>query len=623
MRLRGKLSAKFLILSLSLLAVALVSIGLTHWVTRQLDGGAAAVNEAGRIRMQTWRLVSAAQLGRPEAEIHGLLDEFDRSLALLRDGDPHRPLFVPWNERTQADFQALTRTWEDLRGYWQAPAPIDPERLRSSADAFVSGVDALVLGIEGTMERLTAGLNMFQLVMMALAVAGAVLLLYVSDLFVLKPLERLNQGLRRVESGDLSARVDVDSEDEFGEVASGFNHMAGTLQAMYRDLEAKVRSKTLSLEAQRMRLAALYEVSTFLAENHSLEELAQGFASKIRRFSRADAVAVRWSDEARQRYVLLASDCLPDEMQQQERCVVAGTCACGQVEATGGARVIPIVPERSEGDHFRHCAKAGYSTLVSVPIRLQHRILGEIDLFHRGTIELTDEERGLYDALASHLASAVENLRTEALLREAAASEERALLARELHDSIAQSLVFLRIQLGLLKAALERGDQPAVAGALGELEVGIRESTNDVRELLVHFRTRTNSDDIEQALRATLRKFEHQSGLTAHLEVNGHGVALPSDIQLQVLHVVQEALSNVRKHAQASEVWLTVDKEPRWSFSVRDNGRGFVPSAVGADDTHTHVGLQIMRERAARIGARVEVASMPGEGSRVLLELPL
>ena len=154
---------------------------------------------------------------------------------------------------------------------------------------------------------------------------------------------------------------------------------------------------------------------------------------------------------------------------------------------------------------------------------------------------------------------------------------------------------------------------------IDEIDAGVRESTNDVRELLVHFRTRTNSDDIEQALRTTLKKFEHQSGLRTHLELNGHGVALPSDVQLQVLHVVQEALSNVRKHAGASEVTLKVDKGPRWRFEVRDNGQGFAPRAASASDTH--VGLHIMRERAERIGAQVHVASAPGEGTAVLLEL--
>lgn len=618
----GRLSTKFVILAVLLLAVALLSIGLTIWVTRQLDGGAAAVNEAGRMRMQTWRLVAAAQIGQPDEELRALAGRFDSSLALLRDGDPGRPLFVPWDEETRARFAELVAAWQQVRAESIGPARVGPEEAMAHAEAFVTRIDAFVMAIEHKMERLTAGLNLFQLAMMALAVAGAVLMLYVGNLFVVRPLDRLLQGLQRLEAGDFATRIEVDTRDEFADVAAGFNHMAATLQAMYGSLEAKVRAKTASLETQSARLGALYEASVFLAGGHTLEGLAQGFASKIRLVSRADAVAIRWSDEAQQRYLMLASDCLPEEMLERERCVVAGACACGRVDTAHGSRVIPIVPADAgaEAAHFTNCAKAGFATLVSVPIRLQHRMLGEIDLFYRGEAAPTPEENGLYEALASHLANAIENLRTEALLREAAASEERTLLARELHDSIAQSLAFLKIQLALLRGALQRGDQPAVELAVTELEAGIRESTADVRELLVHFRTRTNSEDIEQALRVTLNKFQHQSGVQAHLEVRGHGVALPSDVQLQVLHVLQEALSNVRKHANASEVWLTVDKEPHWRFQVRDNGTGFDGRA--RPEGEGHVGLQIMRERAQRIGARVEVDSAPGEGSRVLLELP-
>ncbi|MGO8189976.1 hypothetical protein AB9F38_35065, partial [Rhizobium leguminosarum] len=80
----------------------------------------------------------------------------------------------------------------------------------------------------------------------------------------------------------------------------------------------------------------------------------------------------------------------------------------------------------------------------------------------------------------------------------------------------------------------------------------------DVRELLVHFRTRTNAEHIEPALRTTLQKFEHQTGLKANLELEGHALPLDPDAQVQVLHVVQEALSNVRKHARASQVWVEV-----------------------------------------------------------------
>jgi len=149
--------------------------------------------------------------------------------------------------------------------------------------------------------------------------------------------------------------------------------------------------------------------------------------------------------------------------------------------------------------------------------------------------------------------------------------------------------------------------------------VGLRESINDVRELLVHFRTRTNTDNIEAALQETLQKFQHQTGLPTRLQMDGEGLPLPPDVQVQVLHVIQEALSNVRKHARASHVSLEVIKSARWCFTVRDNGTGF-------DTAHphgpTHVGLKIMRERAERIGAHVEVVSKTDAGTAVTLTLP-
>ena len=618
MRWRGQLSFKFLLLGLSLLLLALISIGMTMWVTRQLDGGAAAVNEAGRLRMQAWRLVSARQGGRSEDEIQRMVAQMNASIELLHRGDKTRPLFVPWNEPARASFAELSQSWQTLQPYWQTPISDDAQALTQLVDRFVREVEQLVTAIEGKMTRLTAILNLFQFFMMGLAVVAAVFTLYVGYLYVIDPLQRLRKGLRQVEEGDFAVRLDERAPDEFGEVAAGFNHMNDRLRSLYDGLETKVRDKTRDLEAQRARLAALYEVSNFLTQADTLEALAQGFARKMRRLANADAAAVRWSDEASQRYLMLASDCLPKELVEEERCLVPGTCACGQPMANARTRVIPIIP--ADDRLLGSCTRAGYSSLVSVPIRLQQRVLGELDLFYRNEASLTVDEQALFDTLAGHLANAVENLRTEALVREAAVSEERAMLARELHDSIAQSLAFMKIQLSLLRAAVLRGDREQMLQSVNELDAGVKEGLQDVRELLVHFRTRGHSDDIEQSLRSTLNKFEHQSGLKAHLELSGHGVALHSDVQLQVLHVVQEALSNVRKHAQAAEVWVRVVKGPPWTFSVRDNGRGF--DAASVNEAGTSFGLQIMRERAAGIGAEVKVDSKPGQGTEVLLTLP-
>jgi two-component system nitrate/nitrite sensor histidine kinase NarX len=601
------------------LVLALASIGLTLSVTWQLEGGAAAVNEAGRMRMQTWRM--AQTLAAHEGDqVRQQVRQFDASLALLARGDPARPLFVPHDDASKAAFEEVQRRWQGLQPLWLASPRPEPAQVAVQAEAFVQQIDAFVTAIESQLARWTAILHLFQLAMMGLAIGAAVALLYAAYLFVFNPLARLQAALARVEGGDLAARVEVGSRDEFGALAGAFNRMATTLQGLYGNLEAKVAEKTERLRAERERLAALYEASAFVARAETLSELAQGFAHQLRGIARADAAAVRWSDEANRSYILAGSDCLPQALVEGEHCVRTGDCLCGQPRGEAHTRVIPI-RSTEPGGVTGPCLAAGYEHLLTIPVRLHDRVLGEVDLLYRSEPRLGEEDRALLEALASHLAGALEGQRAAALEREAAVAEERGLLARELHDSIAQGLAFLKIQVQLLRDALQRGERTKIERALAELDAGVKESTADVRELLVHFRTRTTSEDIVPALQTTLSKFEHQSGLRTHLDVQGAGLPLPPDTQVQVLHVVQEALSNVRKHAGARQVWVQVQQGPAFRVEVRDDGRGFVAEAPGADETH--VGLRIMRERAARIGAEVQVQSAPGRGTRVQLSLPL
>lgn len=622
---RWTLTRKLGVIGGLLLLLALASTGLTLWVTWQLEGGAAAVNEAGRMRMQTWRMAQTLAAGDTE-RLAQHARRFDDSLELLRRGDPARPLFVPNDDASRRTFADVQAAWQGLEPVWLGTSPPPPATVALQAEAFVAGIDRFVSAIESQLARWTAVLNLFQLALMGLALAAAVALLYAAMLFVFNPLGRLQSALARAEGGDLSARVEVQSDDEFGDLAGGFNRMAGRLEELYGNLEAKVAEKTERLRAERERLAALYEASAFVERAASLAELAQGFARQLRRVAGADAAAVRMLDASQRRYLLLGHDCLPQALVEREHCVHAGTCACGQVAPGGEARadgprtrVIAIGLEGA-GAAASPCAAEGFEQVVTVPVRLHERVLGEVDLLFRGTRALGDDDRALLDALASHLAGAMESLRAGALEREAAVAEERGLLARELHDSIAQGLAFQKIQVQLLRDGWQRGDRAKTERALAELEAGVKESIADVRELLVHFRTRTNAEDIVPALRTTLSKFEHQSGVGTHLEIEGEGLPLPPDAQVQVLHVVQEALSNVRKHAQAHAVWVRLRQGPAFEVEVRDDGRGFDAAHAAPDETH--VGLRIMRERAARIGARVELESQPGQGTRVRLALP-
>ena len=473
--------------------------------------------------------------------------------------------------------------------------------------------------IRDSLSRWTSLMHLLQVALMALAVIGAAVLLYTGYLFVLEPVGLLKQAIHRIQGGDLGARVDCATTDEFGTLAAGFNDMAEQLQSMYRNLEGRVHEKTAQLEEKHERLESLYEVSNLVTRATTLDALASGFTKSVAHIARADGVALRWSDEHNSRYLMLASHGLPKAMIDAEQCLTAGECHCGSPAAPAGARVIPI--RTLQPARMGHCAQAGFETVVSVPIRLHERLMGEVDLFYHAQIDIGEAERELFEAMSVQLAGAMENLRLNALELEAAVSQERSFLARELHDSIAQSLAFLRIQVQLMRDALALGDAQQVQHVLAEIDVGLHESYGDVRELLMHFRTRTNGEDIEPALLTTLRKFEHQSGVKATLEIRGQGMPLAPDLQIQVLHIVQEALSNVRKHARAAHVWLDVQQQPQWRIEVRDDGLGFSTRDDASDESH--IGLRIMVERAERLGARLEVLSTPGLGTSVVLTLPL
>lgn len=609
------LGTKLALVGAPFLLLALLSTAATLWVSWQLDGGVAAVNEAGRMRMQAYRMALGIGSGETDSLARQVI-EFEKSLTTLRDGDPVRPLFVPWDDTVRAGFNVVEQDWRGFQARWIQVRPDNVRGLSAETVVFTTHIDAFVTTIESHIAHWTSVLHLLQMSMLAMAVSGAAVLLFTGYLFVLEPVGQLKQAIEKIQSGDFDARVERVTSDEFGTLADGFNGMAEHLQSMYRDLEHKVSEKTFQLQEKNDRLKSLYEVNDLVAKSTNLDDLAQGFVKSMASIAHADGVALRWSDQSNQRYLMLAAHGLPQAMVEEEQCLNKGDCHCGTPSAQPGMRVIPI---QSLVTSLKHCTRAGFETVVSIPLQLHDRLMGEVDLFFHAVVTPSEAERSLLEALCGHLASGVENLRLNSLEKEAAISQERHLLARELHDSIAQSLAFLKIQVQLMRGAVQADNSTEIKQVLEEIDAGVRESYGDVRELLLHFRTRTNTEDIEPALATTLRKFEHQSGLKSSFSMQGQGMPLSPDLQIQALHIVQEALSNVRKHARASQVWLDVQQQPAWRFEVRDDGVGFMPEDDQRDETH--VGLRIMTERAHRIGAALEVISTPGVGSSVVLTL--
>ncbi len=621
MRKRWPLSTKLALFSGVYLLLSLLCVGGTLWLTSNLQGGAATVNEAGRLRMLTYRLAFMDATHHGSKETNQAINRMQASFNHLRSGNSSGQLFTPWNATIRQHFLTVNSLWQSLQKRWQDPThhqPVDKDDLNN----FVNQIDAFVAAIVYRLNFWTSALHLLQMGLAALVIIGALLMFYTSHMFVLNPIGRLSRGVSALEEGDYSARVEVNSTDELGDLAQAFNRMADQLQTVHADLEDRVRQKTADLQAEQQRLTALYEVSALVSKAQSLDELAQEFIATLRRLTSADAALLRWTDDTAGRYLLLAAEGMPQSIIDNERCLISGNCHCGQSDIHAEPQIVQF-RKQNESAAFSNaaCINEGFCTLLKVPVTTQDRLLGEIDLLYRSRHTMDPSQRSLLEALAAHLAAAMESLRSAALERESVLAKERSLLARELHDSIAQALAFMKIQLQLLRSALKTSNIERMGSIVNELDIGVRESLADVRELLLHFRTRTQEQNIEPALRSTLQKFELQSSIPVHLQFEGFGQPLDSDIQVQVLHVLQEALSNIRKHAQARHVDARVSSMPQWRFEIRDDGCGFNMQSV-ENDTRMHVGLQIMRERAATIGARMLIESHPGNGTCVSLELP-
>lgn len=626
-----RLSAKLVGIQIFALVVALASIGSTLLVSWRLEGSAAAINDAGSLRMRTYRLAYLTQeIGhdQPDSEVGRLIAsdivDFDRVVATLRHGDPVRPLFVPDTAAIATAFAEFDRGWAELEPKLRRlAAGSAPGVTRPEFEHFVGVVDRLVVTLERDIAQTTSLLRSIQLALVALAIAGAVALIYLAFLFIIRPVHQLEDGLQRMAKGEFAVRLPVESKDEFGALARGFNDMAERLQESYRTLEGRVADKTRSLAEQNARLATLYDMTAFVNAPNSLENLCRGFLTRLLATTGAAAGAVRLASRESDTLHLYVHEGMTPAFAAKEHCLQRNECACGEavgrstatIHALGGKKK-PIMIT------LPHCADAGFSVVAAVPVAAQRQVLGVFNLFYREPHETSSEERHMLESLGQHLGVAIESLRLASRDRELAIAEERNLLAQELHDSIAQALAFLNLQTQMLRKALAEADPAETMRILDEIQAGVQESYADVRELLVHFRTRVAEGDVEHGIRTLLARLEHQTGVRTEFRASGAAMPLAPDDQLQVMHILQEAVSNVRKHAHATRVEIELKRGPDHAFVVRDNGRGFDP-ARAQHDAAAHVGLRIMRERAARIGGTVTVQSRPGHGTEVVLHLPI
>lgn len=330
-------------------------------------------------------------------------------------------------------------------------------------------------------------------------------------------------------------------------------------------------------------LTALYDVAAFLNSSTATEPLCGIVLDKLATLMGARDGVVRLVDPKGQQLQIVASRGVSETFLAEETCLAIGDCLCGAVARDGVAISSDFSLPSQQKMHA--CKRDGFQAVVAIPIHSKQRVMGMLNLFFETPRILPPSEIRLLESVGQHLGVAIENQRLVAREKEMAVSEERNLLAQELHDSIAQSLAFLNIQIQLLHNDLQEGQLSTALESLEQIREGVQESYDDVRELLVHFRTRVGNADLETAVRSALEKFEGQTGISTVFSHRGTVPDLPPEHVLQAMHIVQESLSNVRKHARANRVDVELVCDGECMLSINDNGSGF-DTARDAGDTH-------------------------------------
>lgn len=619
-----QMSLSSLLLMTTLLWVSFIvsSMGYTMSLNWQLEAGANAKSAVMEIRHRTFLAVLVNNSSPNDLlAVMSHTDAIDEIFRELEAGDPTLPLVVPDIEGIKTCEATLVSSWErDVKPALLAGAYGNDEvvALLEKIRPFNNELTSFAQQIDEHRSNYQGHLTYLQMLLIVLAIGSLFAIMAFLSRFVITPIAGFREGLHQLSSGNLKARVPVYRNDEIGEIANAFNYMADRLSDLYANLEQKVVEKTLTVDEKNRHLAQLYEMTSFFAEKNPKEELSDGFVERLVRCTDADACLLELITPESGRSYVESQIGLDSEVLDEIDEIISG----GDDADSASRSFVSYVRLVDNPKWKQVLDRAGYRAGFGFQVKGVNESIGAFYIFFRDSFEMNTQFIQLLESIAVNFGGAIEVGRLIEMDRQYAVVQERNLLAQGLHDSIAQSLSYLNLQVQFLKNAIFDGKDKDRDDALGNIETGVQECYDDVRELLLNFRERLHAESFEDGLKKVLQRFEAQAKVSATLRVSGNGVDLTDRQKLQVIFIVQEALSNVRKHAQADHVYVNVENADYFKVTVTDDGLGLDPELM-KEREKSHVGLSIMSERASRIGAelKVEMASPIG-GTKVTLLLP-
>lgn len=623
-----KLFEKSLLLRLGLAmatitAMAFIGMLSSVFIAETSEGQAAAINQAGTLRMQSYRIASelADQVNvQDEARLqrtHLLVDEFEQRLNSPRltgvltktaDQSLHAAYYnvkLQWRTEIRPLLENYLIIAEDNVLFRDNPERVVELRKQflSEVDGFVSNIDDMVKVLEIEAENKIEMLRLIQVISLFLTILVVFITMYLMNTDVLVPLRELLGAARAARRGDFSQRISYQSDDELGQLSYAFNLMAEDLSKTYADLETRVREKTRDLERSNRSLELLYKTTRRLSEAPISDEVYEDLIYDIEELAGTGPGTICLGENGESQAFKLAStrDVVFD---RPDICNPPNCEAC-----FSGSESHFVDVQRSPVELLR---------VFSTPIKDMERQYGVLLLEVSPDKPLLEWQKRLLETVASHIAIALNMAQRASQSRMLALMEERSVIARELHDSLAQSLSYLKIQVSRLDAALTQPDNgEKIREVTAELRDGLNSAYRQLRELLTTFRLRMDEAGLNTALEKTVKEFSDRNKVEIELDNHLGGCKLAPNAEIHVIQVVREALSNVVRHSRAEHAVVSAlcNVDGDVTIAIDDDGIGMPEEK----ERQHHYGLAIMQERAHGVSGELNITPSVLGGTRVEL----
>ena len=456
------------------------------------------------------------------------------------------------------------------------------------------------------------GYGQFLFLLLGLGIVIPTLVVMLGVQRITGPVAQLISGAKEIAGGKYGQQIRVHTGDELEDLVTQFNRMSEQLHESYSELENRV-------EARTRELATLNTTAAVASRSLNLNEIAQdaldvtlkaldldtGAAFDLA----ADGQSLRFVAERNLApdfpYLTKARPLIGSEL---EKALAAGQPSCWLADEFPDAVVRPWL------------SNSGIVQVITIPLLAKGKLVGVFNLGSRQFREIHAEERTLMAAIGQQIGVAVENAHLYRQSEETATLAERTRLARELHDSVTQSLYSVTLFAEAAASQLAAGDSLTAQEHLVDLRNTAQEALREMRLLIFELRPLAlEKNGLCAALQERLEAVEGRGGMKSefHLEGEEH---LPLEVQQELYHIAQEGLNNVLKHAHANRVQVEIRiSDEAVNMTITDDGVGFNPTQVRPGG----MGLESMRARASQMGGRLTLESKPGMGTKLCACIPL